>query len=307
MKKILVLIVYCILFMQCKKFYDYRKEIADPCFTESLNPEKIQDTVFEPAFLKTFDDFGHITHIKMQVVGYYGELIVFDHDITYTKKKALLKGCMKVFYRFYDCEPCNGDEPYYIKEIEEDRNEKDIEILLDTNSGFATEVYQPDASLTDISNYYNGGHIKLFYNDLQLLDKVVFPSDSSGYYTWKIVSDENGNIIGIHLADSTNESRITYHYSSAGIGRNLFYEPSPPYLIHAYYSLLEALNWGPFQPKLERLYSSFIIYEGSTPNEVFYSDHKYSLEGNLVSYSHDGGQSINNVKWECKLSFAELK
>src|SRR5688572_26962455 len=143
----LLLLFLCTSCIACSKIdierlEDIRKGVTDRCVVESLGVEKLRDTVFEPAFIKTYDASGKLTHLKMQTLGFTGELVVFDHDISYSPGKAVLKGSIKVFFRFSDCSDCTEDDPVYIREIEEYRNEKDIEIRLDQNSGLPVEVFQ---------------------------------------------------------------------------------------------------------------------------------------------------------------------
>ena len=64
------------------------------------------------------------------------------------------------------------------------------------------------------------------------------------------------------------------------------------------YSLLEVLNWGPFQPNAERTGLSLLHYyedpkliEYDVPSRwvnAQYTNHQYDVNGNLASYTFDG-------------------
>ena len=117
---------------------------------------------------------------------------------------------------------------------------------------------------------------------------------------------------------------INFTYSDLNIskGTQQYYE-TPYIFIHSMYSLLEVLNWGPFQPNAERTGLSLLRYyedhelgEYDIPSMwvyAQYTNHHYDEKGNLVSYTFDGdltrdypfplnhetAQRERNIEWSC--------
>ena len=120
-----------------------------------------------------------------------------------------------------------------------------------------------------------------------------------------VTTDNRGNIISILTPKPTEpylygqQLGITFTYSDSNTARktNQYYE-TPYIFIHPMYSLLEVLNWGPFQPHAERtgltlqhFYVDPELVEYNIPSPWTYAnyvDHQYDEHGNLISYTFDG-------------------
>ena len=156
----------------------------------------------------------------------------------------------------------------------------------------------------------------------------------SGVGSYIVTTDKKGNILSILTPKPTEpylfgeQLGVTYTYSSLNTvkGMNQYYE-TPFIFIHPMYSLLEVLNWGPFQPNAQRTGFSLLWYyydpelvgEYGAPSpwvSAEYSDHRYDETGNLVSYTFYGdltrdppGPYTNEtdqrqriIEWNCNMS-----
>lgn len=282
------------------------------CSVVSINADKQNTDQF--FMIKTFNDNKALTHIKFQVNDIYGDRYQFDYSISYEKDKAIFKGSTKVFTWVLDTPPedpdapVDPDAPTHPEEIIELRDTRNFEILLDRRSHYPIEVrYLPSGELA----------LKLEYNNRGFLSKV-------GHFIVK--TDNRGNILTILTPPLVEEEPyygpqqlgIWNTYSDRSLPHNakMFYE-TPTIFISPMYSLIELLNWGPFQPDRERIHVTLQHryaeeYLPSSTMESDYSSHQYDSNGNLISYDFEGDvrraipyqstivqRGNRSIKWQC--------
>jgi hypothetical protein len=215
-----------------------------------------------------------------------------DYDISYQPGKAVFEGVTKVIDWLPDNPPQDGEipEPGAPRHPEEDismRDTRDFEILLDKQSGYAGLVRYVNSNAAALTlTYTNSGKL-------------------SAVNDYSVVTDNKGNILSM-LSPKSNDPYgtgqqlgITYSYAEGnGSNRKHQYYESPFIFIHPMFSLLEVLDWGPFQPNKER--TGFYIqhnYEDPELGEypiplpfvtAQYTEHIYDASGNLISYTYDG-------------------
>jgi hypothetical protein len=81
----------------------------------------------------------------------------------------------------------------------------------------------------------------------------------TGVNNFIVTTDREGNIVSILTPKPTDpflygqQLGVNFTYSASTLPKktNQYYE-TPYIFVHPIYSLLEVLNWGPFQPKAER-------------------------------------------------------
>lgn len=258
------------------------------CSVVSINADEQGTNKF--FMVKTFNENKLLTHIKFQVNDIYGFHYRFDYEITYNRDKAIFKGSTKAFTWVLDTPPedpeapVDPDAPTHPEEIVELRDTRDFEIILDRRTHYPTEV-----------RYLSTGEsaLQLEYNNRGFLSKV-------GHYI--VTTDNRGNILTMLTPPLVEEEPyygpqqlgIRYSYSERTVPRNanMFYE-TPTMFISPMYSLIELLNWGPFQPDRERVHVTLQHRYGeeylpSPSMEAEYSNHQYDRYGNLMSYNFEG-------------------
>ncbi|MBL7696903.1 MAG: hypothetical protein JNK79_02050 [Chitinophagaceae bacterium] len=285
------------------------------CSVVSINADKQNTNNF--FMIKTFNENRILTHIKFQVNDVYGVLNRFDYAISYGQDRVIFKGITKGFNWVPETEaefptPPDPDAPYHLEEILEMRDTRDFEILLHHKSHYPVEV-----------RYLQTGEsvLKLEYNNRGFLSKVV-----SKIGLFNVTTDNRGNILTILTPPLVEEEPyygpqqlgITNTYSDKNTSRNtnMFYE-TPTLFISPMYSLVELLNWGPFQPDRERIHVSLQHRYGeeylpSPTMDAAYSNHQYDRNGNLVRYDFEGDirQAIpyegtivkkdqRSITWQC--------
>ena len=290
MRKLLPL-VFIILVVSCTRkdiIWFVGNQSKQQCKVTAINADKTGTDDFY--LIKTFDGKGVLTHIKAQVGDYYGAKYVFDYAITYARNKAIFKGSTKAYHWVLDVQPENPDDPVdpdAHTHPEEDTTVRDLrsfEILLDDKTKYPVEV-----------RVANTGEslLKLKYDSRGYLSQV------GDFYA---KTDERGNLLELLTAPLVEEEPYYgpqqlgywYNYSDrpATKGVTQFYE-APTIFISPYYTLLELLNWGPFQPDRERVYVLLQHryaeeYLPSPTMEMQYFNHQYDASGRLMKYDFEG-------------------
>lgn len=289
------------------------KEIKkDRCVVISLNADKQATSDFY--VVKNLDGNRILKHIKTQLRDLNGDTHVYDFDITYSNGKAVFKGSVKVFHWELDNPPIedpNGppvypdpDPPTHPVEMVELRDNRSFEVLFDRRTGYATNVRYSGEPQPELKLLYDGNGKLLKVN------------------AYQVDMDSRGNIKSVLMpaeAGSNQRLGVEYVYNLDEKHKRHYYE-SPFIFVHHFYSLLEVLDWGPFQPASERI--AFSIRYAYFPDELppyipdqvvygDYSNHKYDQNGNLVSYDFDGdlsspipyfrfqGHRSRNISWTC--------
>lgn len=277
----------------------YKRSInkhKDNCYTVSTNADKQNTSDFY--MIKTFGDDGMLQHVKTQLWDVEGTTYLYDYDINYSNGKAIFKGSTKTFYWELDNPPPQDDNGPYIPpepgaprhpvENVALRDTRRFEIFFDKKTGYANAVKYTDSVRPEL---------ELSYDNSGRLTRV-------GAYI--VTTDNKGNILSMltpkasdpYLLDEQLGVTFTYSGLNTAKGTNQYYE-TPFIFIHPMYSLLEVLNWGPFQPHAERTGYSLLWYyydpelvgEYGAPSPwvgAQYSNHQYDETGNLVSYTFYG-------------------
>lgn len=304
-------------------FKHYQKK--NKCEVVSFNANKQDSDDFY--VIKTFNRYGVLTHLKTQIRDPYEYVYVYDYDITYTQNRAIFKGSTKVYMWTLDTPPPDeyqeppdpyGTAPKHADEQVELRDIHDFEVLLDNKTHYPIEVryVQSQESILKLT-YNNKGHLsKLHTNNKRGYE--------SGLEDMTVTTDRNGNILSILTPPFPGEFYtgqqlgVVYRYNERSVSKNRtqYYE-TPNIVVDPMYSILEILNWGPFQPNLERVHA-FIPYSFGDEYlpvqpliEVDYYDHQYDQQGNLVSYTFNGDfqqahpyylktRTLNrSINWQC--------
>ena len=299
------------------------KKHKNSCYTLSVNADRQNTSDFY--MIKTVDDDGMIRHVKTQLLDLQGVTYIFDYDISYAYGKAILKGTTKRFYWVLDNPPPQDDNGPYIPPepgaprhpVEDlaNRDSRDFEIFFDKKTGYASAV-----------KYIDSLHpaLQLSYDKSGRL---------TGVGNYSVTTDHKGNILSMLTPKPTEpylfgqQLGVTFTYSGLHTVKatNQYYE-TPFIFIHPMYSLLEVLNWGPFQPHAQRTgyslqwyhYDPELVGEYGAPSPwvyAQYSNHQYDEEGNLVSYTFYGdlttdppGPDVNEtdqrpriIEWNCNV------
>jgi len=324
-----VLILFAIVFLlSCTKkdiqaYKHYVKK--NPCIAVSFNADKQNTNDFY--MVKTFDANGILTHLKTQLKDIEGNTYVYDYGITYASNVAKFAGRTTVYRWDFDKPPeapppLEFDPPVHPVELEDQRDTRGFSITLDKNTGYATKAHFNDDPLTNLT---------LQYDKRGFLDSVIvnyhFNSSDGDYFSsnnYDATTDESGNIMSVYLKEEpTNEVLgLRYAYNEANPKKhNQFYEPTNIF-VHPLYTVLEVLNWGPFQPDHERNFveiTTTFPFPGIDWDYMIttdYLNHQYDERGNLTGYTfsgqftkgfdyyywHFGGQRNQKIVWSCNES-----
>ncbi|HET9745785.1 MAG TPA: hypothetical protein VFP97_08735 [Chitinophagaceae bacterium] len=148
----------------------------------------------------------------------------------------------------------------------------------------------------------------------------------NGSSVFNVNTDNSGNILSILTPPLVEEEPyygpqqlgIWYRYSNSVLpkGASQYYE-TPTIFISPAFSMLELLNWGLFQPSLERVHVTLQHgygeeYLPSTLMDADYLNHQYDQEGNLIKYDFQGDvrrelpyqgtlgkTSVRSISWKC--------
>ncbi len=301
MRKILPAII-AILFLGCtKRDIALYKQWLQPngCTNISLNAGKINTDDYY--VIKTFDGSGKLVHLKTQIRVASGRVILYDYDISYGANKATFKGKTKEMVWLLNDPDDISSDPALRFDTSYVIDDKDFEILFDVRTGYASEIRYVKSRQPQVKVTYDNHHF------LNHLDAYYYDEKGTPVITdYTIETDSKGNIQSI-LHDVSYAGagvvgrlgvRYQYNQNSTPKGSNQYYE-TPSVYIHEMFSLLEILNWGPFQPNLERTHSSVqwaippVEISWSASIDVDYSNHRYDSRGNLVGYDFDGDLTLN--------------
>lgn len=143
-----------------------------------------------------------------------------------------------------------------------------------------------------------GHSAPLYLQTYSTAAEVAFSTETYGFSIFK---DAKGNFKkseGAWLSGLAPSVTFTYDLTTTPKGI-LFYVPTQ-YAIDEWYSLLETMQWAPaksYNPrKSVSLYLSFLLGDQSTGSEQDiiiqgqkYLNHKYDVNGNLISYTYGDG------------------
>lgn len=287
-------LILLILFAGCTKsnwllYRNYLKDQKHGCYPVSINANTHNSSDFY--VIKTFNNIGLLTHLKLQLRDLDGDTHVYDYNVSYAPGKAVFKGTTKIFYWLLDNPPPDGEYPLpgaprHPEEQVNLRETRDFEILFETKTGYAREVRYVNSSTAEL---------RLTYDKNGRLMKV---SD------YNVTTDKKGNILSILLPKERDpygnqqQLGVTYTYSDVVDKNRRQYYETPAIFIHPMFSLLEVLDWGPFQPTRERTgfsilhtYYDPLLGEYPLPIPFFvaqYTGHRYDANGNLTGYTFDG-------------------
>ena len=270
----------------------------NPCRAVSFNAGKQSTSDFY--MVKTFDANGVLTHLKTQLKDIEGNTYVYDYDITYTSNVAKFEGSTTVYRWDFDKpeehRPWDEkyDPPVHPVELTDQKDTRGFSITLDEKTGYATKAQFNDGLLA-------GLHLR--YDKRGFLDSVIvnyhFVSPDGDHFSslnYDATTDESGNIMSVYLKEEPTEQvlGLRYDYNEVSSkGHNQFYEPTNIF-IHPLFTLLEVLNWGPFQPDHERTLVEIITtfrFPGIDWDYLITSDyvnHQYDERGNLTGYTFSG-------------------
>ena len=287
------------------------------CTAISINPDSVNTN--DLYMIKTFSDNGLLSHFKAQVGDIYNNQFQFDYDISYERDKAIFQGSTKVFQWVLDVIPEDPDAPQdpnaptHPEEIVELRDTRNFEILLDIKTHYPIEV-----------KYVQSGEslLQLTYDHRNFLKKLVV----NGSWVFNVTTDNSGNILSILTPPLVEEEPyygpqqlgLWYRYSNTVLpkGASQYYE-TPTIFISTAFSMVELLNWGPFQPHLERVHVTLQHgygeeYLPSTLMDADYFNHQYDQDGNLIKYDFQGDirrelpyqgtlgkTSVRSIAWKC--------
>jgi hypothetical protein len=287
-------------------------ENQQKCVVESVNEHRQDSSDF--FVVKTFNNYGQLTHFTAQVRDEVAMNYLFDYDVTYELNKAVFKGTTKALWWVPDVYP-GPDEPVdpnasrHPEEVPELSESRDIEVLLDSKTHNPVEA-----------RYAATGEslLKLKYDYRSFLRQVG---------NFNVTTDNQGNILSILTPPLVEEepyygpqqTGIWYTYSDKQLprGSSQYYE-TPNVFISRMYTILEILNWGPIQPHRERTALTLQLNYGEeyVPSPFMYmsySDHKYDAKGNLMSYYIDGDirrylpyielprlEATRHINWMCR-------
>lgn len=311
---ILFLLVSLIASCTKKDLWIFRNvEKTENCEAESFNADKQNSS--DVFVLKTFNNYGLVTHFKAQVRDVYGMNYLFDYDITYGFNRAVLRGSTKAIWWVSDSPPEDPDtpvDPDASTHPEEDvtlRDTSAIEVVLDSKTRYPVEVKK-----------LNTGESRLILK----YDNRGFLSQVNNFI---VTTDAEGNILKILTPPLVEEDPyygpqqlgIWYTYSDKELpaGSPQYYE-TPNVFISPMYSMLEILNWGPIQPHRERTEMVMQIAYGEEylPSPFLnttYTNHQYDAKGKLISYLFEGDtrrylpyfgsawlSANRSLSWECR-------
>lgn len=241
--------------------------------------------------IKTYNQRGLLTHLKTQIRDLNGTSFVYDYDITYAENRAIFKGSTKAINWVFDNPPpeedfetpFNPESPQHPVEQVDLKETRDFEILFDPRTKNPVEVryIQNKESL-----------LKLAYSHKGFLSKVG---------EFNVTTDAHGNILSLSTPPYEGEyyhgqtTGIYYSYGTREIAKGMrqYYETQNIF-VHPMYSILEILDWGPFQPTLERtgFWMNYDYGDEAYPVqpsiEGSYTNHQYDASGNLVGYTFSG-------------------
>ncbi len=286
------------------------------CEVISINADK-QDS-YDFYMIKTLGKYGQPTHIKTQIRDVYGRVYLFDYNINYSADRAIFTGKTKeIFWVLDNPDDEFADDPAMHKEGEETIDNRSFEVFINKKTGFASFARYADNKFPIL---------EFTYDKRSLLDsiKTFFINENDnkpGTAYFDVTNDIHGNIVSIF---AEGDSASNAYFGNLGVrfmiepktqskGRKLFYEPEPIY-VSRFYSLLQTLDWGPFQPDRER--SWFEIQVTYPPDEINidvlvdgnYLNHKYDDKGKLTGYDLDADLHwltsprflhARNLVWNC--------
>lgn len=319
MQRLLLLFIIPALIGSCRK-NDF---IPNPytkwkstCEVVSINADR-QDS-YDFYMVKTLGKYGQPTHIKTQIRDVYGQVFLFEYDIKYLSDKALFTGVTKQIFWVLDDPEVSYEDPSMHKEGEQVIDNRAFEVFMDKRTGFASFVrYADNQSPILRLNYDRRSRLDsiktFFFNDYESRPDTAH---------FDVSTDAQGNIVSL-FAEGDSASNAYFGYlgvrfmidGSAPLrGKKIFYDPVPIY-INRFYSLLEALDWGPFQPDRER--SWFEIQVAYPPEEINidvyvdgnYLNHQYDEKGKMTGYTLDSElfwlmsprfQHTRTIVWDCR-------
>lgn len=318
--KVIFTLLLLTVFLGCSKKDVIRivREIKkERCVAIAVNSNKQATDDFY--VVKTFDKNRILRHIKTQLRDLNGFTRVYDFDITYASGKAIFKGTMKVYFWELDNPPIqdpNGpevfpepDAPTHPVEQVELRDNRTFEVSFDRKTGYATAVKYVGKAQPDLKLTYNRA------NRLSQVNEYVAKTDNKGNIVSILIPDEVPYFQGQYPG-------VEYAYNLSQTHKRQYYE-TPFIFIHHFYSLLEVLDWGPFQPESERIAFSirYAYRQDDLPNyipdqvvDAAYSNHQYDQNGNLIAYNYNGnlispapyvpdyitrGQRTRTISWTC--------
>jgi hypothetical protein len=256
--------------------------------------------------IKTFDANGVLTHLKTQLKDIEGNTYVYDYEVAYASNVVNFTGSTTVYRWDFDKpeehRPWDEkyDPPVHPVELTDHKDTRGFSITLDRKTGYPTKAQFNDQF---------PAVLHLQYNKKGFLDSVIVKSYfNSGYYSssgYDATTDETGNIMTVYLKEEVTDQvlGLRYEYDAANSKKNnQFYEPAN-ILIHPLYTVLEVLNWEPFQPGYERNFVEVITtfaFPGIDWDYTITSDylnHQYDERGNLMGYTLSGEFTIGIGYW----------
>ena len=318
--KVLFAFLLLTLFLGCSKkdVIKIAKEIKkERCQALAVNGNKQSTDDFY--VIKDFDNNRILKHIKTQLRDLNGDTHLYDFDITYANGKATFEGTVKVYHWELDNPPVQDpnsppvypepDAPRHPVEQVELRDGRSFQVSFDQKTGYATDVRYVGETQPELTLAYNRN------GRLTQVNEFVAKTDNLGNIVSILTPDDVPYFPGQHLG-------VEYGYNLGQSHKRQFYE-TPFIFIHHFYSLLEVLDWGPFQPASER--TGFSIRYDYFPDDLppyildqvvyaEYSNHNYDENGNLISYDFDGnlsfpfplvpdylyrGHRTRSIEWAC--------
>ena len=290
-----------------------------PCTPSSLNADKQDKNEFW--VIKTYNEFGTVTHLKTQLRDVYGNSHIYDYEINYGIDKARLVGSKRVYEWIYDGPPVEDGEqvdpnaPWHPQEMLDQRDDRSIEVLFSHRTRNPVEVR------------YAENHeslLKLTYDTKGFLKTV-------GQFL--VTTDTRGNILTIYTPPYEGEYYhgqilgLSYSYSEDSTRRPRSYYETPNIFISPMFSLLELLDWGSLQPDRERtgFYLMHDFGDEAYPVQptfgADYLNHTYDADGKLIAYTFVGdfkqpypyplGGDYRHVQrtiqWRCNAVTNEIK
>lgn len=279
MKYNIVSIIISVMIISCTKkdILFYKKYIKEnKCQVVSGNRDRQRPEDF--FLIKTYDKSGKLMHIQTQLKDIYEQTFVYDYAISYSKNKATFRGTTTQTFWAADLEndpnPELNDPPLYL-ESQELIDARDFEVLLDPGTWYARELRYVGSSAPLVTIKYDSRNYIDSINDFD------------------VTTDKRGNILSIFAGGDPQEIEkfghlgVSYGYNDLITGhKRQFYEPANIF-VHDKYTLLEVLDWGPFQPDRER--NGYDIMWAYPPGEgipvdvnvtTSFRDHIYDTRGN---------------------------
>lgn len=222
---------------------------------------------------------GRPTDLKVHLMWTFGSSYLYDLHITYQGNKAYLTGS-QTKYAWYDY---TGETGYLDTPVVEEVQPILYEVTFDPTTKYALSMIDQESNGIPITLTYDGNKLKSFVS----------------INSWVVTTDENNNIIKIW---SENDAGTLIKYSEKGNGKKLFYAPiGVAAVLPDSYSILEILDWGPFQPNRERTevttyWDGYYLEQTATIDK-----HIYAPTGNLLAYG--SANSFNSIGWACESWF----